>query len=67
MSSGEHSSGLKAGTTKSNRMMLRGGPTSNLSKRGLARGKGLTGSKTSQSEKDGDVVVVDGRVRTPKR
>lgn len=49
MSSGDHSSGLRAGTTRSNRMMLRGGPTSNLSKRGLGKGKGLTTSKTSQS------------------
>ena len=67
MSSSEFSSGLKAGTTKTANKMLRGGPTSNLSRRGLGRGKGLTSSKTSQSERDGDVVVVDGRVKTPKR
>jgi hypothetical protein len=40
-------------------MTLRGGPTTNLSRRNLGRGtKGFTSSKTSQSEKDGDVVVV---------
>ena len=50
MSSGEYSSGLKAGTTKSaNKMTLRGGPTNNLSRRNLGRGKGITSSKTSQS------------------
>lgn len=59
MSSSEYSSGLKAGATKSaNKTMLRGGPTSNVSRRGLNRGKGLTSSKTSQSERDGDIVVV---------
>jgi hypothetical protein len=38
-----------------------------ISKKGFSRLKGpITGTKTSQSEIDSNIVVVDGKVRTPK-
>lgn len=69
----ENSSSLKAGSTK-NKQAHKGVtsqmryPSLSSSKKGFSRLKApMSGTKTSQSEMEGTVVVVDGKVKTPKQ
>ncbi len=69
----EHSSSLKAGSTKT-KNAAKGAIGTNIryfislySKKGFSRIKApMSGTKTSQSEVDTNLVIVDGKVKTPK-